>query len=207
MQPAETHAPLTSLEHARVQLCSQGEYIVILNGAPLQAKRALGCVVRPEPGDLVLVSHTPGASYILSVLERPDEANRPTNLAFTGEVNLLCEEGALNIVAQQSVSLASETLSLHANTGDVNIDELSFLGRLFHARLENIRAVARNCETIIDTAAQRFKELFRTVEEHEESQAGSARFVVDETLTVHSKNEVRAAQEHVKIDAEQIHLG
>ena len=54
---------------------------------------------------------------------------------------------------------------------------------------------------------QRLQDSFRFVKDHDETQAGSTRYLVEDTLTMNAKNAVHMAEEIVTINAEQVHLG
>src|SRR5690625_425841 len=61
-----------------------------------EARRAFGCLVQPEVGDVVLVDDDPsGVSYVLSVLERPEP--RSATLSVPGDMHLVAPTGALSI--------------------------------------------------------------------------------------------------------------
>jgi hypothetical protein len=66
--------------------------------------------------------------------------------------------------------------------------------------------VAGRAENIFHRLTERLTNTFRYVTEHEEVQTGSTRYLVEETLTMHSKNAMHMAEEMVSINAEQIHL-
>jgi hypothetical protein len=67
--------------------------------------------------------------------------------------------------------------------------------------------VARKVDSFMHYLVQRMTSSFRQVREHDETQAASARQLVQGTLTVQTGNSVHTAEGHVKIDVEHIHLG
>ena len=67
--------------------------------------------------------------------------------------------------------------------------------------------VAETVENIFCRLTQRLENAFCYVKEHEEVQAGSSRRLVEDTMTVHSKNAIHMAEEVIKLNAGQVHLG
>jgi hypothetical protein len=169
---------------------------------------AVSCLVAPEPGDVVILSLDDGGGcYILSILERTEEARRKTELVFDGDVNLNVRDGSMSITSDETISLASKNFELTAEEGRVTLEKSSFFGKLVENNIARIRVVADSLDSIVRRAVQRFTSSYRYVEEHEEVQSASTRMIVDGTLTMHTKNTMHIAEGHVKIDAEQIHLG
>lgn len=214
-EAARNISPTPHMEYARVLAQEQGGYVLSCGAERLQAVPSASCMMRPLPGDEVLVSlDRTGRCFILSVLVRKDGV-ASTDLDFTGQVNINVAGGSLNLVAEQDVTLAAAEqcallggkLSVLAEEGEVRVERLNLLGKSLQANIKSIGAVAKNIETSARRLTQRLKDFFCYVEEHSEHQAGNARHVVEETLTMHAKNAFHVADEIVKIDAEQVHLG
>jgi len=214
-EPAHKINPSPHLAYARVLETSEDGYAVLCDGRRLQATMSASCLVRPGAWDEVLVSlDETGRCFILSVLVRSD-ADKPTDLDFPGQVNLNAPEGGIALAAQGDVivaageecSLVGARLNVMAEEAEVRVERLNLLGRVLQANLTAVRTVAGRIETTANRLTQRLKDLFCYVEEHSEHQAGSARHVVEETLTMHSRNAYHVADEIVKVDAEQVHLG
>ena len=185
----------------------EGKKPVVETGSgPCRAVMAASCLVKPGIGDRVLVSiDGDGLSYILAVLVRSTPEADQT-LYFEGNVNLHAEGGALSLTSSESVSLASERMSLAAKTGEAVFDDLSLTGNSFTAHLGSIRTIAGTVEHLFHRLTERLVDAFRFVKGHEEVQTGSTRYLVEENLTMHSKNAMHVAEEIVSINAEQINL-
>ena len=206
----------TVLEYCIVVDEGEGKWTVATESSRYTAKKAVGCLVKPEKNDLVLVLIDQGGrSYILSVLERPDEEKKPTTLSFNGETNLEVRGGPLRVSAHDGITLmtperlamTSEELEINALKGEAKIESFSLLGRVFSGQIEKVKVIAHGVDTIFRRMVQRCISSYRYVEEHEEIQSASTRMIVDGTLTMQTKNTMHIAEGHVKIDAEQIHLG
>ena len=212
------------LEYGRVLVEEEGSFSVRTAFGSLRAEKALSCLVNPRPGDTVLLSvDEAGGCFILSVLKREVGRKVPTDLVFTGPVRLDVKEGGLSITADQDLALASmndlalasgnelalasEKVSLHANQGRAVVEELSFAGRFLRSQINHVKVVAETVENIFRRLTERLEEAFRYVKDHEEVQSGSARYLVEDTLTMHSKNAVHMSEEIIKLNAGQVHLG
>jgi len=212
-QKIESAQPL--LEYATVENCNGKEFAVRTVYGRMQAKRAESCLLMPEQGDQILLSVDRfGRAYVLAVLVR-SETDAVNRLSFNGPTRLEISEGDLSLSAQAGIALDSSTrvsmaapeLNIHAAQAEIGLEETHFVGKSLSASIQRIRTVARNVDSFVHHLVQRMTSSFRQVREHDETQAASARQLVQGTLTVQTGNSVHTAEGHVKIDAEQIHLG
>ena len=191
-----------------VMLDSNGpELTVSSDFGELPAQRARGCLVRPEIGDTVLLAVSPVGAHVLQVLERPAELDGGSDLDFEGPVRLRVRNGGLNLAAAKDISLIAPELEIDARKGRARVEDFSFFGRLFSGQVERLKVAADTLDAIFKRAVQRLTNSYRYVEEHDEVQSGSTRFLVDGTMTMQTKTTMHTAEGHIKIDAEQIHLG
>jgi hypothetical protein len=169
------------------------------------ARRAKSCILAPTPGDAVLLcTDALGNCFILAVLTGAEESS---TLAFQGDLRVQVRGGDLSLATDQELSCNAGRLHLSAPEAEARLGSVSLLAGLVRAQCRTLALVAETLEQSARSLTQRLGSLFRSVEEHAEVQAGSARYIVEDTLAVHTKNSVHIAEEDVKIDAEQIHLG
>lgn len=207
----------TALEYATVMSAKRNTCLVLsTSGGCFEATIAVSCLVQPEKGDCVLLSvNTENQTYILSILERPDQLHQETNLRFEGQVNLNVKNGGLQLTAakemsfaaQENMTLASPLFNIAARKGNIKIEKVSFFGKFLSSRIEKIRIIADTVDAVLRRSVQRLTSSYRYIEEHEEVQSASTRMLVEGTLTMQTKNTMHTAEGHIKIDAEQIHLG
>ena len=204
------------LEYGIVAEADKGVLFVFTDGEIYEAQPAVSCLISPEKGDMVLLSfNAAGRCYILSVLERPGGDEAPKTLSLDGQVKLRIRRGGLNIAADEALSLtakrgialATAALTVDAGKGEARIEDFSFFGRCFQSRVEAVRHIADTLDTVIRRVVQRLTSSYRYIEEHEEVQSASTRMLVEGTLTMQTQNTMHTAEGHIKIDAEQIHLG
>lgn len=207
--------PQPVLAYATVASVDDQDLMVRTPAGQMRARRAASCLLAPAQGDQVLLSEDHfGRTYVLAVLERA-EGQTDNRLCLNGATRLEVSGGELTITAEQGVglaspahvSLASAELNVHAARADIGLEETHMAGKSFSASIERIRTVARSVDSFFHNWVQRLSSCFRYVRELDETQAATARQLVEGTLTVQTGNSVHLAEGHVKIDAEQIHLG
>jgi hypothetical protein len=166
-------------------------HVATEGGSVFLARRALSCLVEPEPGDSVLVVRPAAVAdaYVLAVLERGGEA--PVCLLSPRDTVLLAK-GTLSVVASEA-TIAASTFSLH-----------SVVARL-HA--SHVTTVLGTVDAIVDRIMQRARNVFRVVEELDHLRAGQVDYESSNTLSLHAENATLTAEGLVKVDGEQIQLG
>ncbi|SMF09557.1 DUF3540 domain-containing protein [Desulfovibrio gilichinskyi] len=189
------------------QILSEGDHLKVSTSfGEVEAKCAVSCLVRPEKGDSVLLSLDGlGGAWVLSVLTRAGDT--PTSLELEGDSVLRIKGGSLSVVSDEELNCISGKAALHAAKVDISADSVSLTSRLFVSNVEKVKRVAVTIDEISQEFTRRVKNYFRFTKEHEDCQAESRRQLVDETMTIHSKNTIIVSEEHVKIDGELIHMG
>ena len=172
----------------------------------ITANRAAGCLLAPEPGDLVLISvDGTGRTYVLSVLERPEQT--PGTIDYPGDVTVRAG-GDLRLDGHDNASLsAAGTVTLAGERGEAAFGSVSLLARIARLRCRSLSVVAKTVEQLAAHLTQRLTTAVRLVAENVEVQAQNARYLVEDTLTMHAKNARHIAEDVIKIDAGQVHLG
>jgi hypothetical protein len=215
LNAATVEPPQPALDYAVVISGEGREVVVQTAGERVRARLAAGCLLAPETGDQVLISVDRfGRSYVLAVLERP-QSGIENRLSLTGPTRLEVAGGGLHLTAENGVGLTSPAgialsaaeLNVQAARAEIGIEETTLTGGSLNVTIARIRTVARSLDGFVQQVVQRMGTCFRYVREHDETQAASARQLIDGTLTVRTGNSVHTAEGHVKIDAEQIHLG
>jgi|GEM_PF-567560 len=218
--PYDTETLAPSMEIGRVVAVDAALCLVEAGEERLRAEQAVACLVAPEPGDVVLLCRErevqEGAeprAWVLSILSRPTSSTR--SIVFPGPAHIhvaqgdfkLTAEHALQLASGDALGLATDHLDVHARAGTVQIEELSWVGRLCKAQIERVKLIAQSVDTIARRLVQRLTTSYRYVAEHEEVQSASTRFLVDGTLTLKTQQTMHTAEGHIKMDAQQIHLG
>lgn len=193
----------------------QGALFTVLSGsAGYDACRAASCLLEPQEGDTVLLSIVPGRrTYIVAVLER--EAEGGGRLAFQGDTELQVRNGTLvvaaadgiDLVSTAAVRVTSEELKVTTRAANVVVDQLGLVGAAVQAHVQRVKVVAETIDQAADRVVQRLKRAYRFVAEMDQTRAQRIDLSADKSLNLHAENAVVTAQELVKVDGSQIHMG
>jgi hypothetical protein len=178
------------------------------------AKRAFSCLVAPELGDVVLVA-VPGrgALFVLAVLERPSEL--PARLTSSGDLRVHLPSGRFTVSAQEGVALRTpgeldleaKDVSLRAEVGAIVVKRLTYLGEVLEAHGGTLKAALRIVDSVTERWTQKTKRSYRFIEEMDITRAQEIDTRASGTLSMRGKNAITTAEELVKMDGRQIHLG
>lgn len=177
------------------------------------AARAASCLLAPRADDQVLVACLPtGLAYVLAVLVRDDPV---TELRVDGSLRIQAPHGRVAVAAQQGVTIASgDDLSLvggrlevQAVEGNVVVQRLSLLGRALRAEIDKVRVLASSLDTLLERLSLRAKRSYRIVEQLDQVKAGQIDYRARQAMSLHAENALVTAEQLVKVDGEQIHLG
>jgi hypothetical protein len=214
-QAVRTHKAIQVFEERGVVLRVEGNVIAVDTGDTVhEARRAVSCLVEPVPGDLVLVAvGEDGRNHVLAVLER--EAGAPSRLAMEGNVTVKVTHGrfvvaadeGIDLVTGREVNVAAAGVGITAHHGSVVLDKLAYVGRAVQAEVERLKHVGSVLDSVLDRVSQRVKRSFRTVEELEQVRAEAIDYSAKKNMHLHGHNALVSAEELVKVDGEQIHLG
>lgn len=179
-----------------------------------QAECAASCLLEPMPGDSVLlVTDTNQAHFVLAVLARANHLGAmlrlPANTeiqAADGHLKLSARDGiALQTVGE--LSMQSATLRVEALKGDVTVQSLSLVGGVLRSCVDQIKSVGRTFDSVFERCHQRVGRSYRVVDEIDQVKANMMDYRADTSLQLHARHTLMTADELVKVDADQIHLG
>ncbi len=170
--------------------------LTLENGSPLRAKRAAGCLLLPEAGDLVLAFVAGnGSGYILNVLEK---SNPDSTLSLPGKVALEAEQG---------LALNSPEISLRGVSGSAQFVDFGLSAHRVETRAHKATLFLDSLRTTVRSAIQNIRDSLRRVSNLETVEARRIRTRVDESYHLKAGKAKVLADEDVSIDGKQIHLG
>lgn len=190
-----------------------GLLVVEAGAMRLQARRAVSCLVEPEPGDLVLLGGDAARPFVLAVLERPGDA--PVRIALRGDAEIVARGGHLRLIGEAGVEAASPgvvalsgaEVRVTARSARVLVDHLVHVGTSVSAHVGQLKVVGDALETIFRRVMSRMTRSFRIVEETDQLRSGSIDHRAEELLRLHARNTVVTASNLAKVDGAQIYLG
>lgn len=198
---------------ARVRSVAGAQFGLWGEGRRFAARRAVGCLLRPEPGDRVLAVELGSEVWILSVLERDrcqtgviDADGSLTLRAGAGDLSLDAV-GSVRMRATEAIELDAARLGVRAVVADLIMRRLSVLGECFDGRFDRLRVVGRLFEGLVQRLGIRARSSHREIDELDCTRAGriDSRAVGD--MSLQAGNLLGRAEGLARIDGKQIHLG
>jgi hypothetical protein len=187
----------------------------IENDVLVTARRASSCLLEPVAGDtvLLLTDSNHAKVYVLAVLERAESA--AYTLALPADTEIRASGGRLRVTARDGIgfetpadmTILATTLNASAIKGDVLVNNLSFTGDFLHGCIERIKLVGRSLDAGLERYHLRARRSYRRIDEIDQVQASQIHHEAKHTLSMHAKNTLMTADELIKFDAEQIHMG
>ncbi len=178
------------------------------------ARPALSCLIKPEIGDKVLVAgDAQDAFFILAVLERPGGSS--VHIPLDGDVMIGVSGGRFSVAATDGVhvvtpremTLNAQDLNITASKANVLFEQISYMGHVVWAEIGKIKWIGKYFHAFIDSVSQRVKRSYRVIEEVDSVQSRQIDYKAKETMNLQGRHALIKANELVKIDGDQIHLG
>lgn len=210
-------APGMQLVPCRLLAAGEGFAVAETPQGALSCRLAASCLLRPEPGDLALIALPPdgkAAAYVLAVLVR-GEPGDPARLDLPSGAVIAAPGGQVQIEASQGISLSTPA-ELSASAGSMSFasgsvrwlaDAFSYVGKALEFITQRFTETATERETQAGAWTQRLGDSFRHVEELDETQAGTVRTLARDTALLHGRVTYVQAEEFVKADGQEVHLG
>ncbi len=184
-------------DSARVVAQVGDHFTILRHGQDEAALRAFSCLVEPSPGDLVLVGHAEGETFILAVLARRGDA--PMRVALPGGATIAAPDGRL--------SLDAGTLALRAEATDITTGSLDVTAARTDASLGRIALLAQTIDTLAQRIVGRFRRSIRIVEESETLRARDIEQRASNHMHLRGDAVTMQGSALVKLRGDQIHLG
>lgn len=190
------------------------DFVVHTDAAVYRARRAASCLLEPLVGDKVLlVTDMDAGDYVLAVLER--DAGRLSTLSLPGDAQIKVRGGRLTVSARdgigmesaREIAMQSASLKVEALKGEVTVHDLSLVGEAWRSCVDRVKSVGRSFDSILERCHQRVARSYRVVDEMDQVKAGQIDYQAEGSLQLHAKYTLMTADELVKLDGEQIHLG
>lgn len=182
--------------------------------ADVQARRAASCLLAPEVGDRVLVAvEEAGDAFVLAVLVRGSEG--ATTIGVEGDLAIRAASGKVTIAAQEGVDVVSPSpvrvaageVTVSAAIGRLRVEALEVLGRAVKAELGKVKVFASSLDSVLERFTQRSRTSLRTVEELDQVRAKHIDYAAAGNAHLRGENALVSAEDLVKVNAEQIHIG
>jgi len=158
------------------------------------ANVALSCLVRPEPGDKVAVLRA-GGLWVTCVLTRDSDA--PLCLLAPGDVE----------IAAAALTLKAKTLNVQAGKAKFLLDDVMHFGRNIAAQLSAVKIFGGVLETVAERVLLRARHSYRLVDELDHVRCGTSDHKAEGVMHIQAENTFITADNVVRMNAGQIHMG
>lgn len=198
---------------ATVSSIAEKNIIIEVNGQLLEAGLAFSCLVKPQPGDRVLVSSSDREYWLLAILERPSEQNMA--LEFPAHVTMTAPHGSFALHARNDLStvvggenrmIATKT-SIQGGALSVAVETLHSMTREIEAQTGKASLVADTLSTVTERLIQRAGTVLRWVEGLESVTVKQLVQTVRQSLLSRSKHASHTAETDFMINGQRIHMG
>lgn len=174
-------------------------------GTRWTCRRAASCLLRPEPGDTVMLSGPDRERvYLIAVIEQADASR--SRFEADGDL-VLASTGSMAFESQGALRMQGAQWALKAAQGEVQVDALRYTGQSVDATVGKLRLLGKLFETVADRVVQLTRSSFRLVDETEQVRVGHLDCEATGTVRIHGQHTVVTGQALVKVDAAQIHMG
>ncbi len=162
----------------------------------LRARIALSCLIRPEPGDRVLVERCATEAYVTAVLER------------TADAPLLVETPrSLAVAAGGVLTLGARTVAVRGEAIEIAGASVSVVSRSLQWVADTLESTARLVSQVAERWSMRARTHDRRIEDLELVRVGHLDVEARELVNLHARHTVMKSEELTKIDAKQIQVG
>ncbi len=201
-----------ALQMAEVQHINEHGFQICIQNERLNATLAASCILRPNIGDKVLVvALAESAPYILAVLE---QASAEQTFQFSKHLAIHTDENAsvitaehLELQAEQHLSLTSPELSLYAAKGKAEITHWHYKGDFLQQSVRHINTQTELLETVTESTHLQAERSFSQLADLQHEVIGRVQTLVQQDYRLDCEYADIFAEQDVKIDAEQVHLG
>jgi hypothetical protein len=203
MSAPQLDTSAAALAHMRVRGMDDDGIVVADATALVRARRAKGCVVDPETGDLVLVSRGgDGSAWVLAVLEGAG----PSRLTLPGDATLQAE-GDLSVGAGHKLLLAAPELVAEAATATLRSDRVGVVARLADLVADATKLTGERLHVLVADHLAELGRSIRRVAGLDHTAAGIIDSRAEDTASLHGRYATLTAEKDVRIDGDQIHMG
>ncbi len=110
-------------------------------------------------------------------------------------------------LTDKGMLLTSQSMGLKAKNAALKIEHCQFEGNTFKAVLKRSKLMVGKIETVAIRIMERAKNVYRHVEELQQTRANRVRTLVQGTYQLNSETTYIKSEKNVNIDGERIHLG
>jgi hypothetical protein len=136
----------------------------------------------------------------------PIEMESPKGIGLTASSDFDENHSSLKLGSRKA-SLTGPELDFKAQRGDIEIEEVKYLGKRFSGKISNVRVIMERLETFTNNVIDKARNVYKTVEGLTQLRTGRMRTLVDETYQLKSKKAFLKSEGDFKVRGDKIYLG
>lgn len=183
-------------------------------GVVRTCRRAASCLLKPQMGDTVLVSGPDSCRvFLIAVLEQADptvsriEADGALVVGGNAQSVTIESDVGVSVRSGAALDMVAAQWTMRAGSADCSLDDVRFTTRTLDATMGTMKAIGKVFETVADRVVQMTRSTLRIVEGIDQSRVGHLDCKASDTVRIHAKHTMVTAQDLVKVDGSQIHMG
>ncbi|MET1410826.1 DUF3540 domain-containing protein [Roseibium sp. HPY-6] len=177
----------------------------------LSARRAVSCLLDPEPGDVVALLETREGLFITDVLLRTGSASGEITLNARAEDgtarDLKLAAGNLRLEAGGKVEVSGKSMALRFDTILMTANQVAMVGRKLMTSMQDIVTSARKQMASFDTSSFRARNRIDRIEETDQLRAGNIQTQAEKVVLTKAGSALTVAKEDVRLDGKRISMG
>lgn len=175
------------------------------SGGASRVRIALGCIVRPQSGDTVLVYRAYDEDYIVQVLRR--DKGGAARVAIPGRGALAIEAENLTLTGRRRLFLKGDRLDLHGRSLALVAETTTWLGKVLTGVVDRFRLSTRSHETSAETLVEKAGERTAIVDGIDSVRAETRVVTVTGVASETAQSKVIAVTDDLRMDGKRITMG
>jgi hypothetical protein len=200
------HGSPARFDLAIVRAARLDGYEVLVGDTVTLARRAVGCLVAPEPGDEVLVVREEDRAFILSVLTRLVMSSVELSVPVPG-VALRLRAGEVAIEAERGLRLTAPAVTIGGRLVTLFGETLGLAATALTALADRFRVTATRHETLADEVSTSARQRTTVVKGADVETVGLSSKTVESASLLRAENAVVYSRKDLRIDGERITMG
>jgi hypothetical protein len=199
------HGSPARFDLAIVRAARLDGYEVLVGNTVTLARRAVGCLVAPEPGDEVLVVREEDRAFIVSVLTRLVMSSVELSVPVPG-VALRLRAGEVAIEAERGLRLTAPAVTI-GRLVTLFGETLGLAATALTALADRFRVTATRHETLADEVSTAARQRTTVVKGADVATVGLSSKTVESASLLRAENAVVYSRKDLRIDGERITMG
>jgi len=207
----QTPPPLQPTPSGEVLSIGKGAFDVQISGSSYKARRAVSCLLEPEPGDVVALVSTQEGVFITDVLVRSDTAGAGARVSVCGEdgtpQDVVLSAGSLKIEAGQSFEAEAKTMLFRFEKLLMTGRQLALVGEKLLTSMKDLVTTAKKQLASFETTSTRARNRVDRVDETDQLRAGTIQTKADSVALTQAGSSLTVAKEDIRLDGKRISMG